>query len=606
MLAFVFDKRVRDEINRQHENCWEVYIEEILGLMGARARTLSLDDLEDACNLTDLKTLVIGAQSGARLSASAREYLAAWVQRGGTLIGFAVQGLDQVFGIATQGTLAQAPDTYAIAGYFDLLPHPLTKDIHPFLYQEQRLIILSPAQLVAADKDEMVCSLFDAAGNELERAAVTWHRHGEGYAGYFAFDVAKTAWLLHQGRPAPDDREENRYPKVGTMETLGNNSLKVAYADEIVLLLQQMIARHEQPFIYQIPPDGQTIPDALLYWGGDEYEGPTALSLGASDWMRSKGLPYHINMQDNHPITLDELQHILDNGHEVSLYYHLLPEENYVMHEELYLRHAAKFRKRFGIDPVCTLNDSCRWKGWAEPAKWMRKAGGKADNSFGPSPFSYEHPQHNGPFYGSGFGTFYPFFFYDDFTGGNRRIDFIEEPMGCYEIGHRGSIKARMIEHKPFADRETVAFEDLYVPLDQAIRYHRVMNMFYHPTYIVNNAPCRQAIEEILRYLKKKGAPVLHMANNAVAAWWFARAQSKVDDIIAGEESIGFLAETDYADGIIVKMRVEDGVARVTCDGAAATYQIKHEFGSDWLYIIIPAGIHQVKIERAQCPAETR
>ena len=59
------------------------------------------------------------------------------------------------------------------------------------------------------------------------------------------------------------------------------------------------------PFIYQIPPaeDG-SIPDALFYWGGDEYRGPVEDSLFASDWMKAQGLPYHINIEsDQHPMT---------------------------------------------------------------------------------------------------------------------------------------------------------------------------------------------------------------------------------------------------------------------------------------------------------------
>ena len=90
----------------------------------------------------------------------------------------------------------------------------------------------------------------------------------------------------------------------------------------------------------------------------------------------------------------------------------------------------------------------------------MLKAGGQADNSFGGPPRPLGHPMANGPWFGFGFGTAYPFFFRDDHEHQNQRIDFLEEPILCYEVGHRGSITGK--------DKETRAEEEVHAPMDMA------------------------------------------------------------------------------------------------------------------------------------------
>lgn len=277
--------------------------------------------------------------------------------------------------------------------------------------------------------------------------------------------------------------------------------------------------------VYQIPPEGKKIPDALLYWGGDEYNGPVELSLNTSDWMKEKGIAYHINMLATHPITKEQVDHIIkENGHEISQYYGLNEEDRFIMKEEYYREENDLFYKKFWFRPVCTVNKWLGWKGWAEPAKWMRQAGGRADNSFFGSDVSFEHPLGNGPFFGFGSGTSYPFYFYDDYAGENQRIDFLEEPIVCYEIGHRGSIHGDDPSMRGDAmrrDTETLVLDnDTHFPIDLAVRYHLLMNMFYHPAYVATYPPCREAIEEILNYIHYKNALVTHMGNDQVWAWW--------------------------------------------------------------------------------------
>lgn len=599
MLAYVLDEGLRRAVNGNGVNYWDAYIAEIGEMLGARAEVLSLGQVEDPAQLDRFSALILGRVAGSNLTQAARAALQEWVEDGGVLIGFGVQGLDRVFGIESVGAIQQEPDEYAISAYFELWPHPLTHEVHPALALEQRLFALSDTQLVETKGCTELARLYDVGGRDCQRPAITWNACGSGFAGWFAFDVAKTIWLLHQGRPQHAVYGQKTYPKTTGLQVLGDNSRKIAYADEIALVLQNMIAQKPVPFIHQLPPMGDQVPDALLYWGGDEYHGPTQLSLEASDWMRAHGMGYHINMCYNHPITPQELKHIQDNGHEVSLYFQLHEEDGYAMKEERYREETELFEKKFGFPPTCTVNKWLGWTGWAQPAKWMLGAGVQADNSFFGSACPSDHPLANGPVFAFGFGTAYPFYFYDDHTNANQRIGFLEEPIICYEVGHRGSITGR--------DKQTSAAEDVHAPVDMAIKYHMTMNMFCHPAYIAGFPRCREAIEEVLRYIEYRGARVLHWGNDAVCAWWQARSRSGFDRVEMRQDGMRLVCRCAYPDGMIVKVPVvQPDSAHVTCDGKPVGHQARSEFGRTWLYVVVPAGSHEVTVSAQGGAGERR
>ena len=589
--AYLYDPDLHAELNRSGRNYWDIYIREINEQLGLRADQVSCHDLESLATFEGLRTLIVGWQTGEALSATAKRNLADWVEAGGTLIAFGLTGLDHFFGIGSAPEVPQAPDDYAVSGYFDLVPHRLTDSIHSDISPEQKLIILSDLRPVRPAGGAELASLQDRDRNPTGCSAIVWNAYGAGRAAYFAFDLAKTVWLLHQGRPVWDIPETREAPKTTDMSLIGDNSPYVLYADEILFLLQNMIARNPHPFIYPLPPLDGVIPDALFIWGGDEYSGPVERSLFASDWMRAHGLGYHINIEiDNHPITLEQARHIVDdNGHEISLYYRLPPEGAYRMTEQVFNAQAASFARKFGRRAVCSVNYVLRWKGWVEPAKWIANVGGKGDNSFLRARYpATDGLLHNSSVFAFAFGTSLPFFFYDDHTGGNQRIDVIEEPIVCYEIGHRGSI----------LDRAAQALPELRPPVDAAIKYHLLMNMFYHPVYISEFPLCRQAIEEILRYIDEKGARAVHMGNDAACLWWHARSRSRVGEVrVEDDGRIAFETSCAHDGGMIVKLPVDTRtIAEVLCDSQPAVHAIRREFGGDWLHLIVPAGAHAVEV----------
>jgi hypothetical protein len=356
-------------------------------------------------------------------------------------------------------------------------------------------------------------------------------------------------------------------------------------------LLRNMIAVKPHPFLAETPPLDGAPSDAALYYGGDEYSGPTDLSIRAAQFMRGLGLPYQTNIEsDRHPMTAEEHARIRNLGTEVSAYYHLYEDDGFTMKPEHYRRQSDRFFERFGYRPVATVNHCIRWKGWTEPARWMLAAGGRADNGFSCKGVPNDNHFRNSASYGFSFGTCYPFYFWDDWRGGNERIDFMEQPIVCYELGHRGTTSV----HR---DLDSQAREEMHLALGMAIKNHFLMNMFYHPQPIVTMPNCREAIREVLRYVEYRGARVKHMNNRQAAEWWDARHASEVRGIVLSADALRFVCVSRWADGVTVKVPVPDGRrARVTVGGRQAAVEERIELGRAWCWFVAPAGESDIEV----------
>ena len=597
-VGFVLDECLRMQLNSQSINYWDAYIEQMLNLLGLKGKSLPLSDMEDSHSMANLDILIIGDQSGSFLSEKARSTVRQWVSDGGILIGFALQDFDDIFGIKTLARQKEA-DIYSVSGYFDLLPNQITTDIHPQEFANQKLLIFSDISLVDAQEgSEELARLFDSSQNTLGHPAITWASYGNGYGGYFAFDVAKTIWILNMGKPANDPLASIL---TADMQVQDTNSRRVPYADEIVFLLQNMIAERHIPFIYQIPPNNGDVPDALFYFGGDEYKASDNRSKEASDWMKGKGLGYHINIQHNHPGTKAYFYSIRDNGHEIGLYFNnesSSKNEDYQFEYSIYKDFARKFKEKMGYVPTTTVNFRLHWKGsWGETACWMSQIGCKSDNSF--------HCNHasgvNDPYFGFGFGTSYPYYFYFDYSGNNRRIDYLEQPIICYEVGHYSSIEDTIVDADGLAS--TSHEEEIHLPIRMAVKYHMVMNMFYHPVYISNVGGkypgCQKALEELLKYIQQIGANVLYFGNDAVWKWWNDRRNSYIKNVSISTDALSFDAVCKYKDGMIAKIPIwADHDIKAEVNGKLETHIFKHEFGRRWAFISLPYGDSHIAISQ--------
>ena len=491
--------------------------------------------------------------------------------------------------IAAVGQVRQPGDRFTCAATFAVRSHALTQDIHSTLQPSQRLLIFSDVQKTMLAGSFELATLYDLHGQDTGCAAITGRQLEKGHVFYFAFGVPQTMWVLHQGRPVDRDYDGDGILRRSDAIVIRPNSIQVLYADEILFLLGNMIGTQPHPLVYQLPPTREgEIPDALFYWGGDDEGSASGIQLAASDWMRKHGLPYHINAmcRPDHTFGLSvaDAEKIRANGHEIALHFDFLtgfaPGASFT--RDHVLAQAAAFRRHFGTGWTCSVNHVTCWTGWAEPAKWIREAGGKADNTFVHAGSPPVNPVN---LFGFSFGTAFPFWFYDDWQGGNQRIDFLEEPMVAYECGYR--------------DANQTDFDNLRTAIDLATRYHLTMNMFYHPIYIAEYPACRQAIEEGLRYLEERQIRALHLGHDELYGWWKARSESRVSGVTVEGDRLTFKVQCGYAGGVIVTIPLGERTAEsVMVEGVTSVPCLKNEwrFGQNWALAVVPPGENVVTL----------
>jgi len=605
-IAYVYDSQRHAEAGRAGQNHWDVYLREILDELGLRAEEVPPGAIQDAGRLARYATLLVGDLAADDVSRTSLHNLDRWIRDGGTLIAFSTSGIDDVCGNRRTGHLRQPDDAFTCAGSFPLTPHPLTRDIHSPLQPDQRLLIFSDVQQVRPAGSSELARLYDVRGDDTGCAAVTGRRLGKGHVFYFAFSLPQTMWVLHQGRPVDRDYDGDNRLRRSDAIVIRPHSIEVAYADELLFLLQNMIAVQPHPFLHQLPPfppsgarEGEQppgrVPDAVFHWGGDDEASTKGIQRFSSDWMKQHGLPYHINAMPRKDgtfgLSVEDAQKIRANGHE------LAPHFNFVQGfalgagftREDVMAQAAAFRRHFGTGWTCSVNHSCRWSGWAEPARWLQDAGGKADNSFVHAPSPPSNPVNR---LGFSFGTAFPFWFYDDWRNGNRKIEFLELPITAFECGYL---------------KEQTDFATVRKAIDVAARYHLTMNMFYHPIYITDYPACRAAIEEALRYLKERKIRAMHMGSGELYEWWKARSDTRLGPVTVAQAPPGpgslvameFEVQSDAAAGVVVRIPLGRLAAKsVTMDGVAQPASLTTEqlFGQNWALMVAPRGKIRVRL----------
>jgi hypothetical protein len=586
-VAYIYDPAEHAAENAQGRNYWYAYIRELIQRLGVQADVLPPSALGDANALARYGVLFVGPRDIVESSRRLNTVLEGWVSGGRMLIGFAPGGLDAVFGVESPAPIGQPEGAFSIAGYAELHDTPLTA---PFLadpYLQRRLVIMSPIRAASAGDAEVLANLLGPDGGETGRAAITHRRVAEGHAFYFAFSVPQTLWVMQQGRPVDNDYDGDGYWRMGDAMTLCSENLEVAHADAILFLVQRMLAELPLPVISRVPPVGGRVAQAAFYWGGDDEALPE-MQVWASDWMRERELPYHINImpkEGEFALSRDEFRHIRANGHEPSLHFNFMDGFDHPggFAESDVEDQLALYRDAFGETPTCTVNHWCRWTDWVAPARWMRGGGIRADNSrfHRPSP-----PLNPAGLIGFGFGTAFPYWTYDDHTGGNRRIDFLNEPIVSYELGYEAGTEKR--------DWDTV-----HRAVDLAIAHRLTMDMFYHPCNIARYPTCQEAIDEMLRRLGSTDAPVGHMGNDEMYRWWRRRGSSRVTTGDADPSGTGLAMECNVAahEGITVMVPLPEGAeAEALLNGSAVPCSHEEVWGRQHASVVVPRGEHTVTL----------
>lgn len=573
--AFVLDSQLKYQTNEDSRNYWWTYMDEILDRLGLTAEQVHPADLP--ARLDDFSVLFIGANEADALAGYPGfvTNLRAWVSSGGTVVACGAEQLDSIFGNEFADYAAPALNDFTVSGEFTLRECRFTQGVHSPLHPDEPLITTGPVRKVTARTSQVVAEMDGDA-------VITAKQIGAGWAFYFGFDLGQTFWAIQQGRPVDADYDGDGYLRSGDAMVLGDREYEVAYTDELMFLLQNMVSVQPVPLVHQLPPKGTTVPDALLFYGGDDEAG-SGIQLTATQFMYSRGLPYHINCMPSggtFPLSAQEIAQIEALGGELSLHYDFItgfpPGAGFTrMDVEM---QTLMFRNHFGRPPVCTVNHWTRWVGWEDPARWMMLAGVKGDNSHFCVPLVTANPTNR---IGFAFGTAFPHFFWTSHTFGNQRLRFVELPITAYEVGYYGDLRDYMQVERA-----------LYL----ASQYQLTMNFFYHPVYIAAYQSCRDAIDYLLWSADQQGLNVIHTTPDALTLWWMDRSDTTLTDVRFVDGSLTFSSSTPAPGGFIAKIPI--GNRQVSY--VSHPYTIREDFGRRWLMLTLPQGNAQARIDLAE------
>jgi len=600
LTGYIYDDSLRAEANRNGRNYWYAYLPEIFDEMGLRATELPVEAMAETSALASYKYLFIGS---IELNESQQEALRRWISDGGVLIGFAIRGADGLFGIRHQATKAQPDDEFTISGYGSFPKRSsgmqaAASNPH-YDYRSALLPIFSPLELVSAENERAVekATLLNAGRAATGHPSVVNGKIGSGETWYFAFDFAQTIWVMHQGRPIDRDYDGDGYYRTGDAIPFSRlHDLEIPYGDYWMQLLEEILSAAPQPFIHQIPPlaDG-SIPDLLIHFGGDDECTP-GIQVKASNYMKERGLPYHMNLMPvdgKFAIDREAYRAIKNNGHDLSIHFDFVkPHFHYT--EADVLEQIELYKEAFGEVPIASVNHWCTGTGWAEHARWASAGGMKGDNS---RAHAFNPPYNPINQMGYGFGTVYPHFVYDDYKHHNARIPFVNIPIGFFE--------PRIYEASMERD-----IARIHNSVDRAVFFGWTLNMFIHPVYISDdkeNQHCLPALNELLRYLDAKGIKAVHHSTNALCLWWIDRSQTEINDYAAkksvnGGTVISFEVKTESANGVLVKLPVPDDYLEpivYSLDRENREGIIRKQNGLSWVFIRVPKGTHKVKVALA-------
>ncbi|WP_135546680.1 hypothetical protein [Paenibacillus cymbidii] len=594
LTGYIYEDSLRSEANRIGENYWYAYMEEIMDEMGLRAAKLTRGDLSDPGRIAALRYLFIGDFT---LSVKEKAALREWVQAGGTLIGFATIGADDLFAIEPVGRWKQADGPFTIAAYYRFNAAGVPADPQ-YGFHGAMVPILSPEViLLGKEENGAFGSLLQVAWRrDTGHEAIARRTLGNGQTYYFGFNLPHSIWAMHQGRPVDRDYDGDGLYRFNDAVVFSRSiGLDLPVADYWLQFLETILIQTPQPFLHQLPPlkDG-TLPDMLFHIGGDDECTP-GIQVKSSDYFKEKGLPYQINLMPDRSgkfaIDKEEYEAIKQNGHDPSLHFDFVGQYRHYNEADM-KRQLDQYLEAFGEVPVATVNHCSMATGWAEQARWASALGMRGDNT---RVHSFVPPDNGINLMGFGFGTCYPHFVYDDYKHDNKRLDYVNIPIVFFEP-------------RIYMETEEQDLARIRGALDRAAHFGWTLNLFIHPIYVVDeqHTPfCWPAVDEMLRYTAEKKYNVALHSTNQVCDWWFDRAASTVKlngafgTFGAKGSSASVSVKADHADGVFVKFPLNagsSGEAVYTVDGRKRNAVVKRQNGIPWLFCQVPQGVHEIEV----------
>ncbi|MEN6547831.1 MAG: hypothetical protein ABFE07_17485 [Armatimonadia bacterium] len=581
--AIYFDRDLQASANAGGRNYWHVYTRELCAQMGLTTVDVTRSKLR-AGDLGAARVLILPDLTPQYLRPEEKETLRQWVEQGGLLIGFATGGLGELFGVKVEDTLPQPDDAFTPAAAIRYKDAELARPLLPAGEEDTPIPVISPVKLLGQVQGRELAGLLNLYGRDLRRPAVTLREVGRGRAVYFCFNVAQTAWALHHGRPVLEDYDGDGKLRMSDAMVTRPFPTDLPYADMLLYLLRNLIARQGLPLVHALPPtDEGEVPDALFFYGGDD-EGTPTQQVASSEIMRELGLPYHINImpdpEGNFGLSRTEFEQIKANGHEPSLHFNFIAgvEHPYAFNRADIQRQVNWYRKAFGETPVCTVFHWVTWCGWTEPAEWLAGAGILADNSRFPRYFPPSNPVNH---VGFAFGTAMPFFHYSDWRKENDRIRCLGIPITGYEVGY---------------EKGRVDLTQFRRAVDLARFWHIPMDLFCHPFYLVTHPECVEGLRQGLQYMDEIGLRALHYGPDRVTKWWLARSEARVEEVEIAPEGTSFSVQCQWESGCVVQKMIGAEEPQVLVDGQSVKAVVREEHGARWLFVAVPQGAHDLEI----------
>lgn len=558
-VYYLFDDSKHKAANESGRNYWYCYITELFDRLGISAQKITKTDI----SFQKGDVLFTGPD---HLCEEDRKKIA--LCKGLILIGFATQNADDIFDIDTEGFIPQQDNDFTISGMFIMK----TDSVLPVDRYAYPLPVVSPVTVVKTRDAQILAYIGNNPGLT---------KHNSAY--YFTFDLTQTLWTCSAGKPVYEGKSGFNIGRVCDTRIVPlEYDTTIAFCDHYLYIIQTILAGTGYPMIHRLPPmeDG-TIPDLLLFFGGDDDATSGAMNLEASRIMYERNLPYHMNLMpdiNGRFVTMpEEFQLIRSRGHELAFHYDFAYRQNRDQftasgfYEQLKL-----FTNAFGILPICNVGHCLAHHGWAERCRYQADLGIKGDNSR----LGEIDPKDINGFglYGFAFGTAFPFFSYDDQGHSNKRLNFTELVINYYE------------PRLPENDEKSLC--KLHRCLDDAARYGRTINYFMHPHYITewygSNKSVLAAIDETFSYCSMKNYNVIKYGPDRLCLWWHDRSASS---ITGGINSFTVNAAADLI------IRIPGQYQQVSINGMNTECQKKKIDGLDWLLLKVDRGISEINVQ---------
>ena len=455
-------------IDRTSPNRFSSYVLEILDVEGLFARDvkdLSDSDLsEDGLNGYDIVIL-----ANIDLTPHQKDLLRGYVQEGGNLIALRPPtDMAGLFGMeASRGINKRVNDRYIKIE----TEHPLGRDA-----AAETLQFHGWADIYTSAGADVLAYMSGDFESRAAYPAVSTFSFGEGHTAAFAYDLAASTVLFHQGRyensnvgSNPDPDGDDRWiPNDFFIDFLDARLKFVPQADihqDLLVRLVNWMGGFKRPIprIWYFP---NAVP-CIAYFNGDSDGMDREDYLNVVSTVEKYGGRYTVYLMQQHYEVVDRAleKELRTKGH--SFGQHIILDWQVGVDEAKarVAQELERFREHYGYPPLTNRGHCLIWAGWTEMARFLSGGGVRMDQNFIPRRY-YRHGYLN--------GSGRPVKFMDE---NGALLDLYEQNTHITDDGSIEDLKFLVSGYS----REDVIRTALKMLDDCAGRYHGVFQPAFHP-----------------------------------------------------------------------------------------------------------------------------